>query len=944
MKSRILARNFFAYATVSFSMIGVGVVQTSCSDDLLTGTPSWLGESIYEELESRGNFKTTLELINAQSEDYASVLKKTGSKTIFVSDDDAWAKFFENNSWNVKSISDMTEAQKRMLFKSNMINSAYLVELLGNIPSSSSDADPIEGGCIRRTTSLDVMDSVPHVVKSQFPTLNPVRLDGNGDVIDFWSRVRGKDTILMLQDNNVPTMIHFMPKFMSNNNITDDDVDFLTNHEISTNSGAFVNGKVIKERDITCQNGYIHILDGVSVPMDNMANVIANQPQFSIYSRLLDRFSYPSYNASLSEEYQRQYGGNDCVFVKRYFNNGTANSLAKRDDNDGGASVSTQLPYDPGWNKYYLQSSVNAYGSDAAYMVDAAVMLVPTDEALINYLQNDGSDLNERYAKAGPGETAWDNAPDKVVLPLLKNTMLVSLKSAIPSQFASINNTASEPMGVEKKDIDYVHWACNGVVYETNKVYVAPEYVSVFYPCVIRGDEDLKCVYTVVDNDNKVAGGEGFYAYLNNMGSDYSFIIPSDNALQTYYDPVSCKRTNNKNESTSVGYKFFINESGYIDATVPLVNWADVDEWGHPKYTGSNYTTAPTTSTESKGDVFNHFKDILNSSLAVGLFTPGRKFYNAKNGGPIIVEWSGDAVTGVAGSFQFERGYYIPVSEIFDKSTEGNGRSYIVDKEPLMSTTTSPYAALNDSNYVNQFGAFAELLDGMDIINTGDGSSHLTMDKCLTNLNNYNYTIYVPNNDSIKALMDAHLLPTWDDIDDINNCLTGVELSEDDELYLTEQKQKMQDVINNFVNYHIQDNSLYIDGEEYSNGVFESACLDTTTNRFVKLYVSYTRGGRMTVTDNVGNVRTVDQDYNNILTRQYYFSNKAGSTVSQMSDATEIYSSSFAVIHQINAPLVAGKNSYYSPSDYAKVRKILDENPINGTETETPNPIKRYKR
>ena len=37
-------------------------------------------------------------------------------------------------------------------------------------------------------------------------------------------------------------------------------------------------------------------------------------------------------------------------------------------------------------------------------------------------------------ATAGPGETAWDNAPDAVVLPLLQNTMLTSLKAAVPSQ------------------------------------------------------------------------------------------------------------------------------------------------------------------------------------------------------------------------------------------------------------------------------------------------------------------------------------------------------------------------------------------------------------------------------------------------------------------------------------------------------------------------------
>ncbi len=936
MKNSILRRRISRLTGSVCAVILVGSTLTGCSDDLLTGTPSWLGSSIYEELEQRGNFTETLKLINAQDEDYASVLQRTGSKTLFVADDDAWKKFYENNSWGITSIDQMTNAQKKLLFKANMINSAYLVELLGNIPSTSATSDPIEGSCMRRANSVDIMDSVPVVGESQFPVINPVRLDATtGAQIDHWSRLRGKGKALILQDDEPASMIHFMPKFMQFNNITSDDVKFLTNGEISSNDGAFINGKVITEKDITCQNGYVQVLEGVALPLDNMANVISNNPQFSIYSRLLDRFSYPSYSETQTAEYQRQYGGEDSVYVKRYFNSHGSHPFVALDANDGGTTVTTQLPYDPGWNRYALYSA-----SGTTYQYDAAVMLVPTDDALKAYLETDGADLNERYGKAGPGETAWDNAPDEVVLPLLQNTMLTSLKAAIPSQFSSINNTAAEPMGVTKEDIDQVLWACNGVIYQTNKVYVAPEYVSVFYPCVIRANDDLHLTYTVVSNDNKVAGGEGFYAYLNNMGSDYSFIIPTDKALQTYYDPVSRYRTQaNGKSSTAVAYQFYVNDAGYIAATAPLVDWTSLDSNGRGEITSTLYTSTPSTSTTSDGDVFNHFKDILNSSLAVGLFTPGQKFYQAKNGGPLIVQWNGNTVTGIAGSFQYERGYFIPVVETYDKSEEGNGKSYVVEQEPVMSTFTSPYAAINDSTRAYQFGEFASLLNGLDVISTDDGINHTTTDKAINILNNYNYTIYVPQNETVRALIDEHKLPTWDDVDNVNNCITGTELSEEDEAYLTEQMQIMKDVITNFVTYHIQDNSVYIDGENHSNDVFESACLDTLTNRFSKLYVSYQLGGQMKVTDNCGNVRTVDSEVNNILTRQYYFD--GASLVGTSCD--QIYSSSFAVIHLIDAPLIPNNHSFYSPEEYDKVYAIIAANQTeDGGSTESP--IKRKTR
>ncbi len=949
MKNSVLKRRIASMAVPVCTALFIGGALTSCEDDLLTGQPSWLGQSIYEELESRGNFTETLKLINAQDEDYASVLKKTGSKTIFVADDDAWAAFYQNNPWGVTSLESMTDAQKKLIFKSNMINSAYLVELLGNIPSQSSTSDPIEGSCMRRATSVDLMDSVPLLLKEKFPVVNPARLDSKtGEQIDYWSRLRGKDYALVLQDNEVASMIHFVPKFMQNNNIKNEDVAFLTNGDILTNDSAFVNGKVISEEDITCQNGYIQKLNGVALPLDNMANVIADNPQFSIYSRLLDRFSYPQYSATVSAEYQRQYGGEDSVFVKRYFNSHGSHSFSTMDDN---TSVSNQLPYDPGWNRYELYSA-----SGANYQYDAAAMMVPTDDALKAYLEDEGADLNARYATAGPGATAWDNAPDAVVLPLLKNTMLSSLKSAIPSQFASINNTAGESMGVTKADIDSVLWACNGVVYQTNKVYVAPEYVSVYYPCVIRDNEDMHLTYTVVDNDSKVAGGEGFYAYLNNMGSKYSFIIPTDDALQTYYDPVSRYRRTSASAagvSTSVAYKFYINDAGYIAAYPYLVDWSEeaLDEKGRGQIAdASTNLVTLSTSTSSEGDVFNHFKDILNSSLCVGMFTPGQRFYTAKNGGPIIVEWTGNSVSGVAGSFQYERGYFIPVTEVYDKSQEGNGTSYVVDEEPLMSTFTSPYAAITDSLRAAQFGVFASLLEDANLTTTDDGANHTTADKAISLLNNYNYTIYVPTNESIQPLIDAHKLPQGADIDAIQTCLDELdpETDAEDYNYLSEQLAVMQNVITNFVSYHVQDNSVYIDGEARSNDVFESACLDTLSNRFCKLYVSYNLGGQMKITDNCGNVRTVSSDCNNILTRQYYFN---GSKLTGTS-CSQIYSSSFAVIHQIDAPLVPfavdatnrPTGSYYNPDDYEKVYEIIATHAANADGGSTPNPIKRKRR
>ena len=86
---------------------------TACKDDYDLDDegnyPSWLGSSIYEALKDpsslessgqsvlTGTFNNYVRLIDDLGE--AETLGKTGSKTIFPANDDAFARFFANNTW-----------------------------------------------------------------------------------------------------------------------------------------------------------------------------------------------------------------------------------------------------------------------------------------------------------------------------------------------------------------------------------------------------------------------------------------------------------------------------------------------------------------------------------------------------------------------------------------------------------------------------------------------------------------------------------------------------------------------------------------------------------------------------------------------------------------------------------------------------------------------------
>ena len=162
-------------------------------------------------------------------------------------------------------------------------------------------------------------------------------------------------------------------------------------------------------------------------------------------------------------------------------------------------------------------------------MEDMAVMLVPNNDAMVEWWNNGGGKvIKDAYGTI-------ENTPTSVLAELINVNMLNSLIASVPSRFKTILNDANEPMGVTRETIDKVHLGCNGVIYETNKVYAPASYSSVLFPAVID-TENLNIIKNAIDNLD-------YKAYLNSMVSTYSFFIPTNNGLLTYVDPVSYGKT-----------------------------------------------------------------------------------------------------------------------------------------------------------------------------------------------------------------------------------------------------------------------------------------------------------------------------------------------------------------------------------------------------------------
>lgn len=924
---------------------------TSCKDDLLTGTPEWLGSSIYEELESRGNFTQTLALINdpmfltddqrAKGEtetEYAKTLRRTGSRTLFVADDEAWARYFKKKG--VRGMSDLSAADKKMLFKSAMVNSAYLIELLSN--KSTNNAEPLQGACLRRESLQDPMDRVPVLKPDQFPELLPTRVDASNKQIDYWGYLRGRDSILIMQDENSQSMIHFLPDYMASKNITNDDYKILTNGVANDVTKSYINGQLVVEQDVTCQNGYIHVLSEVPEPLDNMANVIGQKPQFSIFSKLLDRYSYPEYSAQATATYNSLYnlttGRTDSVFVKRYFNSDNSNSRGNNSHNSFSTGTSTikantLLLFDPGWNRYRVYTGAG----NLDFQDDAAAMLVPTDEAMQRFF--DGSALKERYAN-------WDEVPDNVVDKLLNNHMLSSFSATVPSKFNQLKNSAGDEMGITTADVDSCFTCNNGVIYQLNTVFTAPEYKSVFFPAIIRGTTDMSTIYNAVYASNSAWTLGDYQAYLNSTASKYSFIIPMNGAMLNYVDPVTLLRQ--QDDGGSVMYEFYMDENNPDVVSAHAYNYTRDEETDSLVKTDLAITRAQPTSAM----IQNRLRNLLDNTIIVQTeaepaFHQGQNIYVSRSGAPVIVEFGADGqVTALGGSAEYEKGQLIPVERIYNQlENGGNGISYVVSTLPTP-TNTSPYAALADSVNHPDFSLFKSLLQGCSFMkNTIVGSEkswQVTLDNAIEMLNAYHYTMYVPSNDEVQQLINDGKLPTWDDFDDWSDYLNHPE----DTTYTKAEVDSIQHIIRstieNFVRYHIHDNSVYFDGTPISNQAYETQNLDTLSNRFRRLTVT-NDGANISVTDLKGTQHQVVKGTDsNVMTTQYLFCLDQGeaSGKSTLNNSRFIYSTSFVVLHKITGYLSYSDAQFLDPQNPLPKAPVFPE---EGDEEETPaTPVKRF--
>ncbi|QKJ29758.1 fasciclin domain-containing protein [Mucilaginibacter mali] len=394
------------------------------------GRPSNLQPPIYQVLQGRGNFNTFLAVIDKSG--YKATLSAAGYWTLFAPNDAAFQKYFTANNTSLDKIDSVTA---RKIVTYSLVFNAFQTDHIADYQSAKGWVPT--SAFKRRTAYYDgfMFGAGP---------------DGANGVYVSENRNVG---VYQYGDNNNKYIPYFYSTFMTAAGLSAADYNYF--FPSSTYSGFNVANASVVNKDILAENGVIHEIDQVVLPLPSVEQKMASNSQYSVFKSIFDQFmvTYAS-DVNYTRQYNTVTNKNNTVYVKKYAPNLTFapgnENFVKLEDNDG--------------------------------QRDGYTLFAPTDAALIPYIDNT---ILEFYVPDATQRTPAKLLTNMAVLPtniiadLLNAHMFPT--TVWPSKFASAGNANGEPPRFNTTtDIVEKQFGSNGLFYGVNKVQQANVFSTVY--------------------------------------------------------------------------------------------------------------------------------------------------------------------------------------------------------------------------------------------------------------------------------------------------------------------------------------------------------------------------------------------------------------------------------------------------------------------------------
>jgi len=404
------------------TLVTVCLLFASCKKkfDEYYARPDNLAPAIYQQLQTRGNFKNLLALIDKSG--YKQTLNSAGYWTFFAPNDDAFAKFFQDRG--ITGVDRIDSATAQAIVKFMLVYNSFTKETLDDYQSS---AGWLPNAAFRRRTA--------YYTGFYDDTLQ------NGQVVKaIQSNRNGTITPYVSTDNNNKYITYFTDVYFSTVGLSATDYNYF--YPASQYAGFNVGEGKVVTKDIAAENGTIHEIDRVLTPLPSIDEYLRSKPEYSEFKKLYDKYLISFLlNADATNRYKLVSGKGDQVYVKAY--NG---SLAFSLNNE---------------NYFKLQDNDGQQGCWSIF--------VPTNAALQAYEKNV---VLEYYG-------SFDNAPTSILLDLMNAHMWQA--PVWPSKFKSTTNFVGEEARFDPQaDVIDRKILSNGIFYGTNKVQDANVFSTVY--------------------------------------------------------------------------------------------------------------------------------------------------------------------------------------------------------------------------------------------------------------------------------------------------------------------------------------------------------------------------------------------------------------------------------------------------------------------------------
>jgi uncharacterized surface protein with fasciclin (FAS1) repeats len=443
------------------------------------GRPDTLDQPLYQTLSAKGNFKTLLAVVDKAG--YKNTLSAAGYWTLFAPHDSAFQVYFAANS--ISGVEALDSTQCRNIVTYCLVYNAFKGETLVDYQSRLGW---VENNAFRRRTAnyTGVYDDV----NTSGTPVKAIASNRNNNGTQYYVDA----------DNNNKYLPYFMTGFFTSKTLTAYDYNYF--YPNTTYTGFNVADATVVEKDITAENGVIHVVNRVITALPSIDQYIAKNPNYSEFKKLLDKFLVQFViNQTASNNYRIVSGKTSDVYTKVYnsflaFSPNNENFL-KLDDNDAQA------------DSYSIFVPDNA--SLTAYINDVLLEHYPSIEAL----------------------------PVSVIYDFVNAHMWRT--TVWPSKFSSTFNSVGEEARFDANtDVIDKKVLSNGMFYGTKKVQQANVFSSVYGKAYL--DPAYSMMTSLLNLDLKFQ--------ISNIRQKYTLFLISNaafNAAGYFADPTV---SNNVNE------------------------------------------------------------------------------------------------------------------------------------------------------------------------------------------------------------------------------------------------------------------------------------------------------------------------------------------------------------------------------------------------------------